>query len=54
MTGNVVLSGVQWKWFGVFMDQPRYEEMRELTLPTLDRDGNGGRTSSKEVAAHNW
>jgi hypothetical protein len=31
MTGHVILSGVQWKWFGVFMDQPRYAAMRELT-----------------------
>jgi hypothetical protein len=31
ITGHVILSGVQWKWFGVFMDQPRYEAMRELT-----------------------
>jgi hypothetical protein len=31
MSGEVILSAVQWKWFGVFMDQPRYEAMRELT-----------------------
>lgn len=31
MTGHVILSGVQWKWFGVFLDQPRYEAIRELT-----------------------
>lgn len=31
MTGHDILSGVEWKWFGVFMDQPRYEAMRELT-----------------------
>lgn len=31
MSGDVVLSGVQWDWFGVFMEQPRYEVMRELT-----------------------
>lgn len=31
MTGEVILSGVQWRWFGAFMDRPDYEEMRELT-----------------------
>ncbi len=31
MSGDAILSGVQWNWFGVFMDQPRYEAMRELT-----------------------
>ena len=31
MTGHVILSGVQWKWFGVFLDQPRCEAIRELT-----------------------
>lgn len=31
MSGDVILSGVQWKWFGVFMDQPRFEAMRNLT-----------------------
>jgi hypothetical protein len=31
MSGDVILSGVPWKWFGAFMDQPHYEAMRELT-----------------------
>ncbi len=31
MSGDVILSGVQWKWFGVFLDEPRYEATRELT-----------------------
>jgi hypothetical protein len=31
MSGDIILSGVQWTWFGVFMDQPRFETMRNLT-----------------------
>lgn len=31
MTGQVILSGVQWRWFGAFMDHPDYEKIRELT-----------------------
>lgn len=30
-TGETILSGVQWRWFGVFMDQPSYEATLEMT-----------------------